>query len=157
MKKGYYLPLAVSLAVPQLAGAVGALFTMSAIPGWYATLARPELAPPNWVFGPVWTALFVLMGVAAFIVWRRGKGRVLREAMLAYYLQLALNVLWSVLFFGLQSPYLALWGIAALWLGIALTLYLFLKVSRTAALLMVPYLAWVSFASYLNFMILLLN
>lgn len=152
-----WLVLVGFVALSQAAGLVGSLFTISAIAGWYSLLERPALSPPNWVFAPVWTTLYVLMGVAAFLVWKSGSGRRLRRAMLVFGLQLSLNALWSVLFFGLQSPALGLVCIAAMWLSIVWTIVLFGKISRPAAWLLVPYLAWVSFASYLNAAIWLLN
>lgn len=153
-----WLALIGFVALSQAAGVVGSLFTVSNIPSWYATLLKPELAPPNWVFGPVWTTLYLLMGIAAFLVWRRGVSRpAVHRALVVFYLQLAINVLWSVLFFGFQSPLLGLFDIAALWLAIALSIKLFYKVSPRAAYILLPYLAWVSFASYLNFMIWSLN
>lgn len=150
--------LIIALGLPQLAGALGSLSTYSNIKSWYQFLERPALAPPNWVFGPVWTTLYVLMGIAAFLVWREGlRKTAVRKALVIFCFQLALNALWSVLFFGLQSPLLGLYGIAALWLAIALNIRLFYKVSPAAGLLLLPYLAWVSFASYLNYMIYALN
>lgn len=147
-----------SIVLPQIAGAAGALFTVRAIPSWYALLQKPHLAPPNWVFGPVWTTLYLLMGVAAFFVWRRlnADSRV-RMAMAVFMLQLALNALWSFLFFGLRSPALGFLGIVLLWLSIVATMILFARVSKTSAWLLVPYLAWTTFAGYLNYMIWMLN
>lgn len=142
---------AVAIAVPMLAGVMGSVFTTSAIPVWYAGLVRPALAPPNWVFAPVWTVLFALMGVAAFLVWRRGFARnAVRIALGVFVLQLALNVFWSAIFFGLRNPGAAFVEIIGLWLAILVTVVLFARVSRPAAYLLVPYLAWVSFAMYLN-------
>ncbi len=148
----------VALALPQIAGGIGALFTFAAIPTWYATLAKPELAPPNWIFGPVWTTLFILMGIAAFIVWKKGWERPeVQVALSAFGFQLVLNTFWSILFFGLQSPGLALFEIVLLWSAIVANIVAFWRVSRIAGLLLLPYIAWVSFASYLNYMIWMLN
>lgn len=150
--------LIVALLIPQIAGGLGALFTTPAILGWYASLVRPGIAPPNWIFGPVWTVLFLLMGVALFLVWREGISRTdVRLALGVFSVQLALNVLWSVLFFGIQDPRAAFFEIIALWLAIAATLATFAHVSRLAAWLLAPYLAWVSFAGYLNYLIWTLN
>lgn len=147
-----YGKLALCLLLPQAAGAVGALFTTPNIPTWYATLPKPALAPPNWVFGPVWTTLFLLMGIAAYLLWRRGLSRPgARLALSLFLVQLGLNVLWSALFFGMRNPAAAFSEIIVLWLAIAATIAAFYRVSRTAAALLVPYLLWVSFASYLNF------
>lgn len=140
-----------AVVVSELAGVAGSIFTAPAISTWYTTLQRPALSPPNWVFGPVWTTLFTLMGVAAFLVWRRGwDNRKVRVALGVFVLQIILNVLWSVIFFGLRSPGGALIEIAVLWLAILATIITFVHVSRPAAYLLIPYLAWVSFATYLN-------
>lgn len=140
------------------AGIIGSFFTTPAIGSWYAFLAKPELAPPNWVFGPVWTTLFLLMGIAAFLVWRaRADKKKVRIALGVFVLQLALNTLWSIIFFGLRNPGAAFIEIILLWASIAATIFLFARVSKPAALLLLPYIAWVSFASYLNYMIWLLN
>jgi benzodiazapine receptor len=148
--------LVVSLAIPQLAGLLGSIFTAPAIPGWYASLVKPAFNPPNWIFAPVWTSLFFLMGISLFLVWER-KGEKFGIAVLVFGVQLALNVLWSILFFGLQSPFLALLEIFALWIAIVLNIYVFYGIDRRAAYLLVPYLAWVSFAAFLNYSIWVLN
>lgn len=146
------VPLLIALVVPQVAGGIGALFTSSAIRTWYNTLQRPDFAPPNWVFGPVWTTLFILMGIASYIVWSAGWERSdVRVALIAFGIQLVLNVLWSVLFFGARNPGGALIEIIVLWIAIGATIFLFWRVSTTAALLLVPYILWVSFASFLNY------
>ncbi|MDD3178827.1 MAG: tryptophan-rich sensory protein [Opitutaceae bacterium] len=124
---------------------------------WYALLQKPSWNPPGWVFGPVWTALYILMGVAAWLVWRRGGFRVHRRPLGLFLIQLALNALWTPLFFGLHSPALAFVDIVALWLAIVATLAAFRSIHRGAALLLTPYLAWVSFAAILNFTIWQLN
>lgn len=150
-----WLVLAWCVALSQAAGLIGSAFTVPAISGWYATLTRPALAPPNWIFGPVWTTLFFLMGVAAFLVWRHGaKGN---TALTIFAVQLVLNVLWSALFFGLQSPGAGLIGIALLWTALVATIIAFAKVSKLAAWLLVPYIAWVSFAAFLNYQFWILN
>lgn len=158
MKVRDYIVLFGFIALSQAAGVVGSFFTIPSVGSWYTTLVRPELSPPSWVFGPVWVTLYLLMGVAAFLVWRTSGSRARRrKALLVFGLQLALNALWSVLFFGLQSPLMGLLCIAALWLAIVLTMVRFAKVSSAAAWLLAPYLVWVTFASYLNLMIWLLN
>ncbi|HVU80139.1 MAG TPA: TspO/MBR family protein [Candidatus Paceibacterota bacterium] len=151
------IPLALWILIAQGAGLIGSAFTAPAISGWYAALEKPQVAPPNWVFAPVWTTLFLLMGVAAYLVWRKPASRGRTLALKLFFAQLILNVLWSVLFFGLKSPAMALAEIALLWLSIAATIWAFSKISGPAALLLAPYLAWVSFASYLNFMLWTLN
>lgn len=150
--------LLVCMVLPQLAGFIGSIFTTPNIPTWYEGLTKPELAPPNWVFFPVWTILFLMMGVALYLVWREGVSKwSVKIALTFFFVQLALNTLWSIIFFGIQNPGLALIEIAFLWSAIALTIYTFFKVNKFAAYLLIPYLLWVSFASYLNYMIWVLN
>ncbi len=151
--------LVISLIVPQLAGLIGSVFTTSSVTGWYSTIIRPELAPPNWIFGPVWTILFILMGIALFLVWKKedSQKKKVKPALHLFTAQLILNTLWSIIFFGFQSPGWALVEIAFLWLSILLTIIAFAPISRRAAWLLLPYLAWVSFASYLNYSIWMLN
>jgi len=150
--------LVAAIILTNLAGIIGSLFTAPNIPGWYAGLVTPSLNPPSWVFAPVWTALFVLMGVSLFLLWREGTDRPpVRAALLVFGLQLVLNLLWSALFFGLQSPLLGLIEILVLWLAIVATILLAYRVSRPAAYLLVPYLVWVSFATYLTWAIWTLN
>ena len=142
----------------QAAGAVGGLYTAPAIPEWYAGLTKPSFTPPDWLFGPVWTMLYLLMGVALYLVWRHGiHDRRVRAAMALFFGQLALNVLWTVLFFGMQSPQLAFIEIILLLLVIAANARAFHRISKPAALLLVPYLAWVCFAALLNGVIWRLN
>jgi benzodiazapine receptor len=158
MKSTDIIKLGAAIAVAQLTGIIGSLFTVPAIPSWYAGLAKPAYAPPNWIFAPVWTTLFLLMGIAAFLVWRRGQEKREVKIGLAFFLaQLALNLIWSVIFFGLRNPGGALIEIAVLWSAILATAIAFREVSRTAALLLLPYLAWVTFAAYLNYSIWSLN
>lgn len=150
--------LIIAIVGSELAGIIGSVFTAPAIAGWYTTIAKPELNPPAWVFGPVWTTLFALMGVAAFLVWKQGlERRDVRIALGIFVGQLALNTLWSILFFGLQNPGAAFIEIVILWFAILATIVAFARISRPAAWLLVPYILWVSFASYLNFSIWMLN
>jgi len=146
------------IALAELAGIVGAIFTTPAIPKWYAELVKPEVAPSNWIFGPVWTTLFALMGIAAFLVWQKGIQRKEVKIALGIFLsQLILNTLWSVIFFGWQNPGAAFVEIIFLWLAILATIIAFAKISPQAAWLLVPYILWVSFAGYLNYTIWILN
>jgi translocator protein len=152
------LKLVISITLPLLAGFVGSLFTTPSIAGWYASLVKPTLNPPSWIFGPVWTTLFVLMGIAAFLVWKKGcEQRGVRIALGIFLFQLVLNTFWSIIFFGLHNPGWALVDIAFLWLAIAAAIIAFARVSRPAAWLLAPYILWVSFASYLNYQIYVLN
>lgn len=146
--------LALAIVTCLLVGASGGLFTAMGLRSWYPSLTRPALAPPNWVFGPVWTVLFVLLGIAAWLVWRAVTGpdaARARVALVAFGGQYVLNVGWSAAFFGLQSTTLGLAVVVALWLAIVVTLWLFARVDRRAAALLVPYLAWVTFATYLTY------
>ena len=150
--------LIISIAVCEAAGIIGSVFTASSIKGWYAELARPEISPPNWVFGPAWTALYALMGISAFLIWKKGLDRKdVKVALGIFIFQLILNVLWSIIFFGLQSPGLAFVEIILLWLAILASIATFAKVSKPAAWLLAPYIAWVTFAAYLNYSIWQLN
>jgi tryptophan-rich sensory protein len=124
---------------------------MDSVRTWYPTLVRPSFAPPAWVFGPVWTALYVMMGAASWLVWRRGFSRPeVRRALVVYGVQLAFNLAWSLTFFGLRQPFAALIVIVVLFALIAISMLRFVVVSRPAALLLLPYLAWVGFATALN-------
>lgn len=132
-------------------GAIGGWATASSVSTWFPTLAKPSFNPPSWVFGPVWTTLYIMMGTAAYLAWRAGASLTL------FWVQLGLNLGWSLLFFGLRRPDLAFFEILLLWGFILATLVGFWRVNRTAGYLLVPYLAWVSFASVLNFAIWRLN
>ncbi len=158
MKLNSFLKLITTIIVSELAGIIGTIFTVSAIPTWYTTLAKPALNPPSWIFGPVWTTLYLLMGIAAFMVWKKGWDRKdVRKALAVFGLQLVLNAVWSIIFFGLHSPLWALIDIALMWLAIVWTMVLFYKISKPAMWLLLPYILWVSFAAYLNYSILILN
>lgn len=158
MRSGDYLKLIAAVAVSELAGIAGSVFTAPSIAGWYAGIVKPAINPPPWVFAPVWTALFALMGIAAFLVWRSGWERKDVKIALGIFLgQLILNTLWSIIFFGLQSPGGAFFEIVILWLAILATMLAFAKISKRAAWLLAPYILWVSFAAYLNYAIWVLN
>lgn len=151
MTKDNWFQLAAAIIICELAGVVGSIFTTPAIKSWYLYLPKPDLAPPNWVFAPVWTTLFALMGLAAYLVWRKKwNSKEKRKALFVFALQLVLNTIWSGLFFGLKNIGLAFFELVLLWLSIAATIYYFSKISRAAAWLLVPYIMWVSFAGYLN-------
>ena len=150
--------LVVSVLVCQLAGVIGSFFTVPSIQTWYADINKPAFTPPDWVFAPVWVSLFFLMGVSFFLVWEKGFGR--KESRLALYafsIQLALNAAWSFLFFGLQNPFLAFVEILLLWAAILVTIILFYVISKKAAILLVPYIVWVTIATILNYSIWFLN
>jgi len=152
------LKLVASIILCQLAGFIGSLATIPSIPTWYESLKKPFFNPPNWIFGPVWAGLYALMGVSLFIAWqRRRDNSQVKIALVFFFLQLILNTLWSVAFFGLRSPLLGLIDIVLLWIAILLTIQKFFKVSRTAGLLLIPYILWVSFAVLLNVSLWILN
>jgi tryptophan-rich sensory protein len=158
MKINSFAKLYITIGVSLLAGFIGSIFTMSAVTTWYTTLVRPVLSPPNWVFGPVWTTLYILMGISAFLIWKNGLDRKdVRKALAVFGLQLILNTTWSIIFFNLQSPAWAFVNIVAMWIAIVWTMILFYKISRPAMWLLLPYIMWVSFAGYLNLMIWILN
>ena len=152
--------LIAAILICEIAGLIGAVFTTPSIQGWYAALNKPDFTPPAWAFGPAWTTLYALMGIALYLVWKRrgaGASADANKALFFFGIQLALNVLWSILFFGMHSPLYGLACIIALWAAIALTMLSFYRISRKAALILVPYLLWVSFAAILNFYIWRLN
>ena len=149
--------LVLSLLLAFSACALGSLVTFPSIAGWYAGLAKPSFNPPNWVFGPVWTTLFALMGVSLYLVWQsRAKGSK-RMAYALFGLQLMLNVLWSAVFFGLHLPALAVAVIVALLAMVVATVVVFRRFSKPAAFMLVPYVLWICFATALNIGIVSLN
>lgn len=143
--------LAASIGVCLTTGFVGSLVTTPAINSWYRYLNQPAFAPPNWIFAPVWTILYILMGISLYLAWTR------RARLIWFWLQLVLSANWSLVFFGLRSPRLALLNIIVLWFSIILTIKDFHRKSSPAAWLLIPYLAWVTFATYLNWAIWRLN
>lgn len=150
--------LLLSIGVCLGAGVIGLFFTAQSIPTWYATLNKPAFSPPNWVFGPVWTVLYVLMGISLYlIISNRAHVTSRNRAVRMFAVQLILNVVWSLFFFGLHSPFLAFLTVIALWVMIFLTMRAFLKINKISGWLLVPYLVWVSFASVLNLAIVFLN
>ena len=147
-----------ALIPPFLAAAIGGVATGNAIPTWYSTLEKPAWNPPDWIFGPVWTVLYIMMGVASWQIWRLGTEKQdVRDALGLYGAQLVLNTAWSLLFFGMRQIGLALGEIIALWALIAATANRFYRLKKSAGLLLVPYLLWVSFAALLNARIWQLN
>ena len=136
------------ILLSQAAGLIGSLFTISSIPGWYASLTKPFFTPPNWLFGPVWLALYTLMGIALYMVWQKKPKS--PQPYLLFGIQLGLNTFWSILFFGFHLISIAFFEILLLLGGMLLTAWSFSKVSRNAALLFIPYIAWVCIATALN-------
>jgi tryptophan-rich sensory protein len=156
MKKINAWKLIISIALPFLAAAIGSVFTSSSVSTWYVELNKPVFNPPDWVFGPVWTLLYLMMGIAFYIVWT-SRSKHQKFAFIAFGTQLFLNALWSILFFGLKMPLLAFIEIILLWIAIAATMFYFYKIKRSAAYLLVPYILWVSFAAVLNVSLAILN
>jgi tryptophan-rich sensory protein len=148
----------ICILIPQIAGLIGARFTAPQIPTWYATLRKPPFTPPSAIFGPVWILLFIFMGIALYLIWIQGlQAPWIKPALVVFGVQLVLNVLWSVFFFGLRSPILGLVDIIVLWILILFLVILFLRINTAAGVLLIPYLLWVSFATILNASILRLN
>ncbi len=144
--------------ISQLAGIVGSIFTAPAIPTWYASLNKPSFNPPGWIFGPVWFLLYTMMGISAYLVWLKwGMSGMARAGVILFFVHLIFNALWSYLFFGLQNPMFAFFGIIILWLMILAMIIIFYQINKTASYLLIPYIMWVSFASVLNFYIWKLN
>jgi tryptophan-rich sensory protein len=158
MKSTDIYKLVISIVACQAAGGIGSIFTTPAISTWYAALEKPAFTPPNWVFAPVWITLYLLMGVAAFLVWRKGLNeRGVKTALVIFLVQLILNALWSVVFFGLKSPMAGVILIVLLWIAILITIIRFFKLSHIAGGLLIPYIVWVSIAANLNVGIWMLN
>lgn len=159
MKINNTLKLIIAVVISELAGVIGSIFTTSSIVSWYANIAKPEIAPPNWIFGPVWITLFALMGMAWWLVWINTKAdrKTKQHATVFFFAQLGLNILWSSIFFGQHFIGGAFLEILALWVMILITIFYFSKVSKFAAWFLIPYIFWVSFAAYLNYLIWILN
>ncbi len=150
--------LIISVVGCEVVGLLSTPFTIASIPTWYAGLIKPSFSPPNWIFAPVWTILYFLIGISVFLVWRKGiKNKEIKIAIYYFSAQLFFNFLWSVIFFGLHMPLFAFIDIIALLVAIVLTMMKFSRISKTALYLLIPYLLWVSFAAVLNGAIVLLN
>ena len=142
----------------ELVGLLGTPFVISAVKNWYPLLHKPFFAPPSWIFGPVWTILYLLMGIAFYLVWKHGwQKKKVKTAAMYFFIQLGLNFIWSPIFFGMRAPLLGLIVIVAMWASIIITMKKFYAVSTLAFYLLVPYLLWVSFATLLNAAIVVLN
>jgi benzodiazapine receptor len=158
LKESGIIKLVISILIPLIAGFIGSIATLSSIPTWYATLVKPVWAPPNWVFGPVWTTLYILMGIALFLVWHEGLERHdVKIAISVFGVQLFLNILWSVIFFGFQSILGGLIVIIILWVAILANIILFFRIFKASGILLLPYIIWVSIALYLNYVLYILN
>ena len=150
--------IAISVVICLLVGFLSGFATQSSVDNWYATLNKPDFNPPNWIFGPVWTVLYIMMGVAAGIVWSKGLHHIwVKTALYHFSFQLIFNAMWSVVFFGFQELFWAMLVILVLLALILLTMRSFQVVSKTAAFLLIPYFLWVSFATLLNYKIWMMN
>ena len=153
-----WLKLTISLILPQLAGLTGAAFTVTGEGSWYRTIKKPEWNPPGWLFGPVWITLYILMGIAFYIVWKSAEDiKIKRPAMIFWCLQLVFNLCWTVIFFYAHEIGYAFAEIVVLWLLILITIFLFARISKLSAWLLLPYISWVSFAAILTYTIWQLN
>jgi len=158
MKLAKIIKLIISILICQLAGVIGSIVTVPAVDSWYIDLKKPFFTPPSWVFAPVWTILYLLMGIALYLIWSKvTANREFKEAIKMFSVQLVLNVSWSVVFFGSKSPLLGMLVIIVLWVAIALTIKKFNKISKLAGSLLIPYILWVSYAILLNLSIWWLN
>lgn len=156
--KNNYLKLLIFIAICEFVGIAGTPFTINSISTWYVYLIKLSFSPPNWIFGPVWTLLYLLMGISWFLVVQSKSTKKLNDGALKYfYIQLILNFFWTIIFFGLRSPILAFVEIVSLWIFILLTIKSFYKINKNSSYLLIPYLIWVSFASVLNLSIVVLN
>ena len=150
--------LIISILIPVAVGAVSGFFTSSEIPGWYQTINKPTWNPPSWLFGPVWTTLYVMMGVALFLIWKSDASQsVKKTAIILFATQLVLNFFWSFIFFNQHQIGWAVVEIITMWIFILLTIFAFAPINKIAAWLLVPYISWVSFATILNYTIWQLN
>jgi len=158
MKTKNIVKFILSIIVCQIAGLIGSIFTMPSIPTWYATLQKPSFNPPNWVFAPVWTILFILMGISLYLILKKGlKDKKVKVGLLVFSFQLILNITWSFVFFSLHNLFYAFLEIIILWFTILITIYQFWKIDKKAFYLLIPYILWVTFAAILNFSIWRLN
>lgn len=148
----------ISVSVPVILGGVSGLFNVSAIDGWYQTINKPSWNPPSWIFGPVWTTLYVMMGIALYLVWKAEASSILKKTAISLFaIQFVLNFFWSFIFFNQQEMGWALVEIIVMWVFILLTIFAFANISKIAAWLLVPYICWVSFATILNYTLWHLN
>lgn len=148
--------LILAIILCQLAGIIGSFFTFESIPTWYASLEKPFFNPPNWIFGPVWITLYTIMGISSYLIYT-SKNKRKTDALKIFGIQLFLNAIWSIIFFGFKSPLIALIVIILLWFLIIFTILKFYKINRAAGLILIPYILWVSFATILNYYIFILN
>ena len=157
-KKGDIVKLVISILIPLIVGFTSALATLGSISTFFDVLNKPAWTPPAWAFGPIWTILYILMGIALFLVWRKGfERRDVKIAIGVFALQLILNFFWTIIFFGLRSLSGGLIEIVFLWIAILVNIILFYRISKAAGVLLIPYIVWVTIASYLNYTVFILN
>jgi translocator protein len=157
--------LLASIMVCLGVGSLGSIFTSSSVSSWYPTLIKPSFNPPGWIFGPVWTILYILMGIALYLIWtnnitkkrKKVDEKIINMAIIWFFIQLGLNFLWSIMFFGLHSPLLGLINIILLDIAVIITKYKFYQINKTSCYLLLPYLLWITFATVLNFALWYLN
>jgi len=152
-----WVKLIFAILISQLAGIIGSLFTITSTNSWYTTIIKPSFNPPNWIFGPVWTLLYLLMGISLYLILTTKKSKNRKIGLYLFFTQLVLNTLWSILFFGLHSPLAAFIEIILLWISLLLTIKYFYKVNKKASYLLIPYILWVTFAAILNLSIVIIN
>lgn len=152
-----WIKLIACILICQLAGIIGSLFTISSITSWYAKLYKPTFIPPDWLFGPVWLILYTLMGISLYLIWNEKSKSKIKIPLTLFFIQLVLNVLWSIMFFGFQLIFYGLVEIIIMWVYIAQTMFSFYRISRKASLILVPYIAWVTIATLLNYFVWILN
>ncbi|MBD3155567.1 MAG: tryptophan-rich sensory protein [Candidatus Aenigmarchaeota archaeon] len=157
MNKNRWVKLVLSIMICQAAGLIGSIFTSQSVNTWYQNIQKPSFNPPSWVFGPVWTTLFLMMGISLYLILIKRMSKKVKLGIVLFGVQLVLNILWSLFFFGLQDPLLGFIEITILWVFIALTIYQFRKIDKRSSYLLIPYILWVSFAAILNLSIWLLN
>jgi tryptophan-rich sensory protein len=157
MTRSQFLKLFLSVVLPVGIGGIAGLFTAEAVPGWYSTLNQPSFNPPNWIFGPVWTTLYLLMGISLFLVWKENYSHERNIAIVVFLIQLTLNFAWSLIFFHFKMIGLALVEIILLWISILSMLFIFYRIKPVAAYINIPYLLWVAFATMLNASYYILN
>jgi len=157
MKRRNFVKFISAIVVCQVAGLIGSIFTTSSVNDWYTTIQKPSFNPPNWIFAPVWTTLFLMMGISLYLILIKRLDRKVKLGLLLFGIQLFLNILWSFFFFGLKNPLFGFIEIIILWISIAITMYQFWKIDKRSSYLLLPYLLWVTFAAVLNFYIWKLN
>lgn len=157
MLKNKYLSLVFFISICYLGAYLGSIATFSSVNGWYSTINKPSFSPPNWIFGPVWTTLYTLMGISMWVIYLEKDKVDIKKQTFYFFSQLFFNCIWSYLFFYLKNPLYGLIDIIILWVLILLTIISFWQINKKASALLIPYILWVSFAGFLNFMIWKLN